>query len=42
MGRARGWWRWLFGIPAIVMPVLVALSRMYRGEHHPGTIDVSS
>jgi len=35
MGHARGWWRWLFLIPAIAMPVLVALSRMYRGEHHP-------
>jgi MFS family permease len=29
------WWRWLFLVPAIAMPVLVALSRMYRGEHHP-------
>jgi undecaprenyl-diphosphatase len=35
IGHARGWWRWLFLVPAIVMPVLVALSRMYRGEHHP-------
>jgi undecaprenyl-diphosphatase len=35
IGHARGWWRWLFLIPAIVMPVLVALSRLYRGEHHP-------
>ena len=33
IGHARGWWRWLF-VP-IAMPVLVALSRMYRGEHHP-------
>jgi hypothetical protein len=32
---ARGWWRWLSLIPAIAMPVLVALSRMYRGEHYP-------
>ena len=38
IGRAHGWWRWLFLIPAIVMPVLVALSRMYRGEHHPTDI----
>ena len=38
IGHARGWWRWLFLIPAIVMPVLVALSRMYRGEHHPTDI----
>jgi undecaprenyl-diphosphatase len=35
IGHARGWWRWLFLVPAITMPVLVALSRMYRGEHHP-------
>jgi undecaprenyl-diphosphatase len=35
IGHARGWWRWLFLIPAIAMPALVALSRMYRGEHHP-------
>jgi undecaprenyl-diphosphatase len=35
IGRARGWWRWLFLAPAIAMPVLVALSRIYRGEHHP-------
>ena len=35
IGHARGWWRWLFLVPAIAMPVLVAISRMYRGEHHP-------
>ena len=35
IGHFRGWWRWLFLIPAIVMPVMVALSRLYRGEHHP-------
>ena len=35
IGHNRGWWRWLFLIPAVAMPVLVALSRMYRGEHHP-------
>jgi undecaprenyl-diphosphatase len=38
IGHARGWWRWLFLVPAIAMPVLVALSRMYRGEHHPTDI----
>jgi undecaprenyl-diphosphatase len=38
IGSARGWWRWLFLIPAIVMPVLVALARLYRGEHHPTDI----
>lgn len=35
MGHATGWWRRLFLIPAIAMPILVASSRMYRGEHHP-------
>ena len=35
IGMSRGWWRWLFLIPAMGMPILVALSRMYRGEHHP-------
>ena len=35
IGHARGWWRWLALVPAIAMPVLVALSRLYRGEHHP-------
>jgi membrane-associated phospholipid phosphatase len=35
VGHARGWWRFLFLIPAIAMPALVAVSRMYRGEHHP-------
>jgi undecaprenyl-diphosphatase len=35
IGHARGWWRWLFLVPAIAMPALVALSRVYRGEHHP-------
>jgi undecaprenyl-diphosphatase len=38
IGHARGWWRWLFLIPAIAMPVLIALSRMFRGEHHPTDI----
>jgi len=38
IGHTRGWWRWLFLIPAIAMPVLVAISRMYRGEHHPTDI----
>jgi len=35
IGSARGWWRWLFLVLAIAMPILVASSRMYRGEHHP-------
>jgi undecaprenyl-diphosphatase len=35
MGHTKGWWRWLFVALAVVMPVAIALSRMYRGEHHP-------
>ena len=38
IGHARGWWRWLFLIPALAMPVLVAISRICRGEHHPTDI----
>ncbi len=38
IGHARGWWRWLFLVPAIAMPIFVAISRMYRGEHHPTDI----
>jgi undecaprenyl-diphosphatase len=38
IGHARGWWRYLFLIPAVVMPVLIAVARMYRGEHHPTDI----
>jgi membrane-associated phospholipid phosphatase len=34
-GRTRQWWRWVFVGLAVVMPIVVALSRMYRGEHHP-------
>jgi undecaprenyl-diphosphatase len=33
--RIRHWWRWAFLVPAILMPAAVALSRMYRGMHHP-------
>jgi len=38
IGHARGWWRYLFLIPAIVMPIAIATARMYRGEHHPTDI----
>jgi undecaprenyl-diphosphatase len=33
--RTRGLWRWLAIAAAVLLPALVALSRMYRGEHHP-------
>jgi undecaprenyl-diphosphatase len=35
MARVRHWWRWVFLALAILMPAGVALSRMYRGMHHP-------
>ncbi|MBU2666288.1 phosphatase PAP2 family protein [Actinoplanes bogorensis] len=35
MPRVRQWWRWIFPALAVVMPLLVATSRMYRGMHHP-------
>jgi undecaprenyl-diphosphatase len=38
IGHTRGWWRWLFLLPAAVMPVAIACARMYRGEHHPTDI----
>jgi undecaprenyl-diphosphatase len=34
----KAWWRWLTLIPAVAMPVLVAVSRLYRGMHHPTDI----
>jgi undecaprenyl-diphosphatase len=33
--RTRGVWRWLTVAVAVLMPLLVAWSRVYRGEHHP-------
>jgi membrane-associated phospholipid phosphatase len=33
--RTRAWWRWVTVVAAVVMPLLVAISRMYRGMHHP-------
>lgn len=33
--RIRHRWRWVFVALAVIMPAIVALSRMYRGEHHP-------
>ena len=35
MPRTDRWWRWLTRRAAVVMPLGVALSRMYRGMHHP-------
>lgn len=33
--RTRDWWRWLTVVAAVLMPLLVAASRLYRGMHHP-------
>jgi undecaprenyl-diphosphatase len=35
MPRIRHWWRWLILTAAVLMPLWVAVSRMYRGMHHP-------
>jgi membrane-associated phospholipid phosphatase len=35
MPRIRQWWRWVFPALAVLMPAAVAVSRMYRGMHHP-------
>ena len=35
MPRTDRWWRWLTVAAAIVLPLAVALSRLYRGMHHP-------
>jgi undecaprenyl-diphosphatase len=36
--RTRAWWRWPAVVAAIVMPLFVAASRLYRGMHHPTDI----
>ncbi|HEX6498081.1 MAG TPA: phosphatase PAP2 family protein [Micromonosporaceae bacterium] len=33
--RTRAWWRWLTVVAAVLMPLLVAAARLYRGMHHP-------
>ncbi|GLW32505.1 phosphatase PAP2 family protein [Actinoplanes regularis] len=35
MARVHKPWRWLFPALAVLMPLGVAMSRMYRGMHHP-------
>ena len=36
--RTRAWWRWVLLALAVAMPLWVAVSRMYRGMHHPTDI----
>jgi len=38
MPRTRAWWRWVLPALAVAMPLWVAISRMYRGMHHPTDI----
>jgi undecaprenyl-diphosphatase len=37
-GRVPHWTRWTAVVLAVVMPAAVALSRMYRGMHHPSDL----
>jgi undecaprenyl-diphosphatase len=37
-GRVTHWSRWIAVALAVVMPAMVALSRMYRGMHHPSDL----
>jgi undecaprenyl-diphosphatase len=34
LGATRAWWRWLVLATAVVIVVLVAAARLYRGAHH--------
>ena len=38
MPRTDRWWRWISVVAAVVLPLAVALSRLYRGMHHPGDL----
>jgi undecaprenyl-diphosphatase len=35
MPHTDRWWRWLAVAAAVVLPTAVAVSRLYRGMHHP-------
>jgi diacylglycerol kinase family enzyme/membrane-associated phospholipid phosphatase len=35
LANIRSRWRWLVLPPAVLLPLLVGWSRIYRGEHHP-------
>jgi undecaprenyl-diphosphatase len=36
--RTRAWWRWALVALAVLVPLWVAVSRMYQGQHHPTDI----
>jgi undecaprenyl-diphosphatase len=38
MPRVSAWWRWVTVVLAVVMPVIVTVSRFYRGMHHPSDL----
>lgn len=35
LAHSSRWWRWLPVVAVIVLPIIVAVSRVYRGMHHP-------
>ncbi|HEU4424439.1 MAG TPA: phosphatase PAP2 family protein [Pilimelia sp.] len=35
MSNTDRWWRWLTVAAVVIMPAAVAISRIYRGMHHP-------
>jgi undecaprenyl-diphosphatase len=35
LGVTRAWWRWLVVAAAVLVVAAVAMSRLYRGAHHP-------
>jgi membrane-associated phospholipid phosphatase len=35
VGVTRAWWRWLVVAAAVLVVAAVAMSRLYRGAHHP-------
>jgi membrane-associated phospholipid phosphatase len=35
IGATRAWWRWVVVATAVLVVVVVAVSRLYRGAHHP-------
>ncbi len=38
LGATRAWWRWIVVAVAVSAVVLVAVSRLYRGAHHPSDV----
>jgi undecaprenyl-diphosphatase len=38
MPRVSAWWRWATVVLAVVMPLIVGVSRVYRGMHHPSDL----